>query len=70
MGIWNIAVVGPQMLAPLIATLVLTRLSALATPAGPRIAFALAGLEVLAGGAWIWRLASSRSGKEPFAIDA
>ena len=63
MAIWNIAVVGPQMLAPLIATIVITKFNALSTPDGPRIAFALAGLEILLGAAWIWRLQRTRTGK-------
>jgi MFS family permease len=63
MGVWNVAVVGPQMLAPLIATYVIFRFHALASPEGPRIAFAVAGIEILAGAAWIWRLPDSRSGK-------
>lgn len=63
MGIWNIAVVGPQMLAPLLATIVLTRTTMLASSSGPRVAFVLAGVEILAGAAWIWRLSLSRPGK-------
>ena len=63
MGIWNIAVVGPQMLAPLIATAVIGRSGALATAAGPRIAFAMATVEILAGAAWIWRLPGRFTGK-------
>lgn len=59
MGIWNLAVVGPQMLAPLIATAVIARSGALTSPAGPRIAFIVAAVEMLAGIAWIWRLPGS-----------
>lgn len=63
MGIWNLAVVGPQMLAPIIATAILARFGALATSVGPRIAFVVAAVESLVGIAWIWRLPGSTSGK-------
>lgn len=63
MGIWNLAVVGPQMLAPFITTLVIVRVHAIATSIGPHVAFALAGAEMLVAVAWIWRLPSSESGK-------
>ena len=41
MGVWNLAVVGPQIVAPFVTTLVLQRF-ALAGAAAPRVAFALA----------------------------
>lgn len=63
MGIWNLAVVGPQMLAPLVATAVLTRANALSTPAGPHIAFVLSAIEMVVAVAWIWRLPGSHTGK-------
>ena len=63
MGIWNLAVVGPQMLAPVIATTVLTRAHVIATSVGPRVAFAIASAEILFGVIWIWRLPASNSGK-------
>lgn len=63
MSVWNLAVVGPQMLAPLIATVFLTRMSLLASLNGPRFAFALASVEVLLGAIWIWRLSPSKLGK-------
>jgi len=63
MAIWNLAVVGPQMLAPLVATLLLSRLGTLATAIGPREALLLAGAEILIGTLWIWRLPLGRGGK-------
>jgi hypothetical protein len=56
MGIWNLAVVIPQVLAPALTTLVLVRLAVSGGAAAPRIAFALALGETLAGIAWLWRL--------------
>ena len=63
MAIWNIAVVGPQMLAPLLATAVIAKLGALSSNAGPRDAFLLASSEILIGAAWIWRLPRRSMGK-------
>ncbi len=63
MGIWNLAVVGPQMIAPVIATAILARFGALATTVGPRIAFLVASVEILIGIAWIWRLPGNSPGK-------
>lgn len=56
MAVWNIAIIGPQMLAPVIATVVITSLHALDQASGPRVAFAIACIEMLLGAAWIWRL--------------
>ncbi len=56
MAIWNIAVVGPQTVAPLLATVLLTRLGTLHTAQGPRDAFTLASAEIFVGALWIWRL--------------
>jgi MFS family permease len=55
MGIWNLAVIVPQIVAPALTTAVLGRL-ALTGAAGPRAAFALALGETLVGIAWLWRL--------------
>ena len=63
MAVWNLAVVGPQMLAPLVATALLFRLGALGNAAGARDALLLAGAEMLIGVLWIWRLPASRKGK-------
>ena len=63
MAIWNVAVVGPQILAPAITTTVLARVGTLATNAGPRDAFMLACAEMLIGALWIWRLPRQAIGK-------
>jgi MFS family permease len=55
MGIWNLAVVLPQIVAPALTTAVLQRVSA-AGPNAPRLAFLLALGETLGGIAWLWRL--------------
>jgi MFS family permease len=60
MAIWNLAIVGPQMLAPVAASLLLARIGALASSTGPRYALLLAGAEMLIGTLWIWRLPSAR----------
>lgn len=56
MAIWNLALLVPQILAPLATTAMLAALHQLQAPQGARSAFVLAGLEVLCGSAWIWRL--------------
>lgn len=56
MGIWNLALLLPQIVAPLIATAVLAWAHALQSPQAARIAFVVAAIEVLCGIAWIWRL--------------
>lgn len=63
MAIWNLAIVIPQMIAPLAASLLLAHLGALVTSAGPRDALLLAGAEMLIGTLWIWRLPSARKGQ-------
>jgi len=63
MAVWNLAVVGPQMLATLVATALLFRLGALGNAAGARDALLLAGAEMLIGVLWIWRLPASHNGK-------
>ena len=63
MALWNLAIVLPQMLAPLLTTLALARVHALASPSAPSIAFALSALEILIGTAWIWRLPGRVVGK-------
>lgn len=55
MGVWNLAIVIPQIAAPAITTAVLARLS-LAGAGPPRVAFALALVETLVGIAWLWRI--------------
>jgi hypothetical protein len=55
MGVWNLAVILPQIIAPAVTTAVLARL-ALTGAQGPRAAFTLAAGETLIGIAWLWRL--------------
>lgn len=62
MAIWNVAVVGPQILAPVITTATLARLSLLGGPEGSRVAFLLAAGEIALGTFWIWRLPQQASG--------
>ncbi len=63
MGIWNLAIVVPQIVAPALTTAVLQRLGEAASPAGPRVAFTLALGETLLGAAWLWRLSRSAIGE-------
>ncbi len=62
MALWNLAVLGPQILAPPIASAVLVLSGTLHTNAGPPAAIAVAGAEMLMGAAWIWRLPHSDVG--------
>jgi MFS family permease len=63
MGIWNVAVIAPQIIAPALTTAVLLRLSVSTTSYGPRWAFGLAVGETLLGIAWLWRLSHSVVGE-------
>jgi hypothetical protein len=63
MALWNLAVVVPQMVAPVGASLLLARLGALDNAAGPRDALLLAAAEMLLGTLWIWRLPAARGGE-------
>jgi MFS family permease len=66
MGIWNIAVAGPQIVAPLLTAAVLQRLGiagVAAGGAGPRVAFGLALGETVLGIAWLWRLSRCAVGE-------
>ncbi|HEV3092852.1 MAG TPA: MFS transporter [Candidatus Cybelea sp.] len=57
MGIWNLAIVGPQIIAPALTTFVLAAVHASAGGRfGPQVAFTLALGETLLGAAWLWRL--------------
>lgn len=62
MAVWNLAVVGPQMLAPLVATLTLSGLGVIRNATGPRDALLLGGAEMLIGTLWIWRLPGAPRG--------
>jgi MFS family permease len=63
MGIWNLAVVLPQIVAPALTTLVLAHLGPSPGAAGPRVAFSLALGETLLGIAWLWRLSRCAIGE-------
>jgi MFS family permease len=56
MGIWNLAIVVPQIVAPALTTAVLQELHLSGGRGGPQVAFALALGETLLGAAWLWRL--------------
>jgi MFS family permease len=56
MGVWNLAIVLPQIVAPALTTAVLQHFGLAASPAGPRVAFTLALGETSLGAAWLWRL--------------
>ncbi len=62
MGVWNLAVILPQIVAPALTTAVLSRL-ALGGAQGPRVAFVLAAGETLVGIAWLWRLSPMTIGE-------
>ena len=55
MGIWNLAIVLPQIVAPALTTFVVQRLGTFG-PQAPRVAFGLALGETFVGIAWLWRL--------------
>jgi MFS family permease len=56
MGIWNLAIVLPQIIAPALTTAVLQGLRLGVGHQAPQVAFALALCETLVGAAWLWRL--------------
>jgi MFS family permease len=56
MGIWNLALLAPQIVAPALTTGFLQRFGLTAAGTGPRAAFGLALCETLLGIAWLWRL--------------
>ena len=63
MGLWNLALVIPQIIAPLFTGMLLQRLQLTAAAVGPRAAFGLAIVETALGIAWLWRLPGSAIGK-------
>lgn len=63
MGVWNLALILPQIIAPAFTTLVLGRLALSGSAQGPRAAFVLALGETLVGIAWLWRLSRSAIGE-------
>ncbi len=56
MGVWNLAIVLPQIAAPALTTAVLEALRLGGGAIGPRVAFGLALTQTLVGAAWLWRL--------------
>lgn len=56
MGLWNLAIVVPQVVAPALTTVVLAHFAVADPTVAPRAAFALALGETLLGVAWLWRL--------------
>ncbi len=56
MGIWNLAIVLPQIIAPALTTAVLQGLRLGAGHQAPQVAFGLALCETFVGAAWLWRL--------------
>ncbi len=63
MAIWNVAVVGPQIVAPAFTTFVLDKFGMLSSVNAPRGSFVLACAEILMGSVWIWRLPGQAPGK-------
>lgn len=55
MAVWNLAIAGPQIAAPLLAT-ALVLLVHPQQQTAPLLAFALAVAEVVAGALWVWRV--------------
>lgn len=58
MGVWNLAILLPQIAAPALTLIVWQALRIGAGAAQSRVAFALALGETLVGAAWLWRLPS------------
>jgi MFS family permease len=63
MGLWNLAIILPQIVAPALTTMVLARWGGGDQALGPRVAFVLAAGETSLGIAWIWRLSRSAVGE-------
>ncbi len=56
MGVWNLAAVIPQILAPALTAPLVAAVDARHAGAGPRVALALVALELVAGAAMLWRI--------------
>ncbi len=56
MGIWNLALIAPQIVAPALTTFILTRMNLLGAQSAPRVAFVLGACEIVVGGVWILRI--------------
>ena len=68
MGVWNLAVAIPQVVAPAITAPVVTFFDARSAGLGPRVALMLVIVEFVLGTAWLWRLrlnASASSASPP-----
>ncbi len=63
MGVWNLAIVLPQIIAPAFTGLVLMYLRVTSGGAPSRIAFTLALGETFVGIAWLWRLSPQAIGE-------
>jgi MFS family permease len=63
MGVWNLALVLPQIAAPAFTTWMLVRFPLTASAQAPREAFGLAVCETFVGIAWLLRLPASPSGE-------
>jgi MFS family permease len=63
MGLWNLAIILPQIVAPALTTVVLARWGGGDQALGPRLAFVLAAGETSLGIAWLWRLSRCAIGK-------
>ena len=63
MGVWNLAIVLPQIAAPAFTTAVLQHLGLTGGGLAPRVAFGLALGETLIGIAWLWRLSRCAIGE-------
>lgn len=63
MGLWNLAIILPQIAAPALATALLAQLGMTESGSAPRIAFGLALGETLVGIAWLWRLSPAAIGE-------
>lgn len=56
MGVWNLAIVAPQVVAPALTAWLLAHVAVGEPTVAPKAAFALALGETLVGIAWLWRL--------------
>jgi MFS family permease len=61
MGVWNLAVAIPQVVAPAITAPVVTFFDARSAGLGPRVALFCVIVEFALGTAWLWRLRLSRA---------
>lgn len=62
MGVWNLALILPQIIAPSLTTALLSLLRVLNAASASHFAFVFAMCEVCAGMLWVWRLPPQRGG--------